>query len=256
MGCVYLATNRVNGKQYVGKTLKTLSCRRVVHECHSRRESNHYFHCALRKYGHENFDWLVLVTSDNANELSSLERTFINSLNTRAPNGYNLTTGGDGTPGWHHSAETRAKQRAARLGTHPTADTRLRLTAAHVGKQPSPETKRKISAAQTGKRRSAETRARMATAKNGHLVSEDTKAKLRAASIGKRPSPETRAKMSAVKKGRRLSEGAKAKLRTANLGKRHSAETKAKISVANKGRRLSSERMFCFNGFGTETGAS
>ena len=140
MGCVYLARNRVNGKQYVGKTSKTLSRRRKHHECLARGKSSHYFHCALRKYGYENFEWLTLATSEDSNELHSLEQEYISLFNTLAPNGYNLTKGGDGTPGWHHSSETKAKQSASQLGRRPTRETLLRLRLAHLGKRPSTET--------------------------------------------------------------------------------------------------------------------
>ena len=55
-GRIYKITNQVNGKFYVGKTMKSLPTRFYNH-CYDaiNRNSTSYFHRAIRKYGKENF---------------------------------------------------------------------------------------------------------------------------------------------------------------------------------------------------------
>ena len=96
-----------------------------------------------------------------------------------------------------------------------------------------------------------ETKKKIGDAHRGKLVSEETKAKLSATKKGK-PSPkkgkpgkthsdETKAKLSAAGKGRVVSEESKAKSSATQKGRIFSEETKAKISAAKKGKTLSEE---------------
>lgn len=97
---VYLATNLINGKQYVGYTTKTLLERTRVHIYKSKCKLNkHYFYLfkqALRKYGEDNFKWEVLEQCSTKEECCKKEIIYISKYNTISPNGYNLTTGGNG----------------------------------------------------------------------------------------------------------------------------------------------------------------
>ena len=121
---IYLATNRINGKVYVGKTLRNIPNRRSVHRAHahgSSRSNRSYFHSAIRKYGIEAFEFRELQKAKDAQELSELERTWIERLRSNDSKfGYNLTAGGEGTPGFHHSEETREKISAANKGNRNT----------------------------------------------------------------------------------------------------------------------------------------
>ena len=71
---------------------------------------------ALHKYGEENFVWVVLEECDSREQLDEREIYWIKTLNTKAPNGYNLTDGGEGVLGFHLSFETRAKIAASNKG--------------------------------------------------------------------------------------------------------------------------------------------
>ena len=100
MGCVYIARNKVNGKGYVGKTSRTMKYRIGVHKACAVRDSHTYFHNALRKYGFDAFDWKVLFSDVDEDDLNPVEITAIRLLGTRTLNGYNLTDGGDGIVGY------------------------------------------------------------------------------------------------------------------------------------------------------------
>jgi hypothetical protein len=109
MGCVYLATNTVNGKAYVGKTTGTMRDRRRGHEYSAEHGSTLPFHRALRKYSADAFKWEMLFRGTDENALFAAEKKFIVMLGTKCPGGYNLTDGGEGLSGHHHSTETKAK---------------------------------------------------------------------------------------------------------------------------------------------------
>jgi hypothetical protein len=95
MGCVYLATNRVNGKKYVGQSRSCLHDR-IRHHRHSAKYGSLLaFHCALRKYGFDGFIWEVLFESDRRELLDFVEISQIQELGTLSPAGYNLRPGGN-----------------------------------------------------------------------------------------------------------------------------------------------------------------
>jgi group I intron endonuclease len=97
---VYRVTNKINRKQYIGYTTKTLEERKKLHLSKANSPSNkHYFYLfkqAIRKYGIDNFDWEVLENCSSIEQCCNKEIYYINKYNTISPNGYNLTEGGNG----------------------------------------------------------------------------------------------------------------------------------------------------------------
>lgn len=95
---IYLATNRLNGKKYVGQTRFTLSKRWGRHltraRCKSGAQRTEPFVLALRKYGREAFDIIEIDTATNLVELGVKEWFYASMLGTYVPNGYNLQTCG------------------------------------------------------------------------------------------------------------------------------------------------------------------
>ena len=79
---IYLITNTVNGKLYVGQTIHGLSWRWNIHKAMARRGNKVYFHAAIRKYGEEAFVPSVLASAENVQELNELEIAFIAKLKT------------------------------------------------------------------------------------------------------------------------------------------------------------------------------
>lgn len=98
---IYRATNKINGIQYVGQTTGTLEKRIRTHLKDARARENGTktgcpkFHNALSKYGIENFSFEIIAIADNMVTLNDLEEYYIEWFNTVAPNGYNLSSGGN-----------------------------------------------------------------------------------------------------------------------------------------------------------------
>lgn len=167
MGLIYLIENRVNGKRYVGQTVKPLEARWRYHVWFSKNEANDSaLPCAIRKYGKDAFNCSILQELPNASkkQLDEAEIRWISELQTHgSQGGYNCTLGGDGANGAIWSDERRAKHRA-KMGSD---EVRLTLSISHLGKRSTPETRAKQAASLTGITRSPETRAKMSVAKRG-----------------------------------------------------------------------------------------
>jgi group I intron endonuclease len=109
-GIIYLATNRVNGKAYVGRTMKGLAGRFTVHIQKARLGYSSHFYRAIRKYGIESFDVAVVETCASEVELKSAEERWIAAMGSKAPVGYNLTDGGEGIVGFALPKSDRWRQ--------------------------------------------------------------------------------------------------------------------------------------------------
>ena len=109
-GTVYLLTNSVNGKQYVGQTIKDHEDRWSQHITEARGKSQQLIHRAIRKHGVEKFSTAVLQNCCSLVTLDKAEVRWIKKLRTIAPRGYNLTLGGRGMAGYKDSEPTRKKK--------------------------------------------------------------------------------------------------------------------------------------------------
>ena len=215
VGIIYKITCLVNGKIYVGQTRRPLEVRISEHKRNVSKGAS-AIESAIQIYDWENFIVEVLEVCP-VKMLNSRERFHIRELKSKAPDGYNLTDGGEGLV--NPSAETRAKMSA----NHPDISGERNP---NYGKKTPPETCAKISAANKGKTKG----------KKRKPFSEKHKANISAnhadvsgeknPNYGKKPSPETLAKMSEAKMGEN----------NPNYGKPRPPETCAKISAANKGK--------------------
>lgn len=136
-GSVYLITNIITGRQYVGQTKNNILNRFNDHARDKR--SSRYLSSAIKKYGRENFKIEELVIAFSKEDLNYLETYFIENFNTMVPNGYNLSNG-ENRKGII-SEQTREKMRAAKLGkkvkrTKPwSLESRLRKSREQGGKR-------------------------------------------------------------------------------------------------------------------------
>ena len=97
MGFIYLITNKLNNKQYVGKTEYTIIDRWKEHKKNYKTlRDGMPIHKAMNKYGEGYFEISQLEECEDA-LLNERERYWIKHYNTYYE-GYNATLGGDGTP--------------------------------------------------------------------------------------------------------------------------------------------------------------
>lgn len=206
MGCVYLAENTNNKKCYIGKTIGTLGRRKRGHYNDTKllnNTFNNYFHNALRKHRQE-FEWIILYESKSNKKLIEKEIYYIKKYKTNSPNGYNLTSGGDGMLGYIYSKASRKKMSESQKGkTHIVTK----------------ETRQKISRAMEGNTRGL-----------GHPVSKNVREKI---------SKKLKGHILLNKTKKKISKALKEHYKTRNgtmLGKHHTIEAKRKITEANRRR--------------------
>ena len=189
MPFIYKTVDLLNGKVYIGQT-RTNNTSYLV--------SGVWITNAIKKYGKENFQRVVLEEC-SLEQLNEREQYWIALYNsTNADVGYNLTSGGKQSTKFSESS--RQKMSTSKKGTR-------------LGYKHSDDTKRKM----------CESR------KN---VSDATKEKIRLSRIGKTHSDETKLKISEAP----TSDVTKEKIRLSKLGSSHSEDTKKKMSESHKGR--------------------
>ena len=96
MAYIYKITNQINGKIYIGKTLKTVEERFKEHcnDYKKERKEKRPLYLAMNKYGIENF-YIEEVEKCNDKDANERERYWIEYYGS-FKNGYNATLGGDG----------------------------------------------------------------------------------------------------------------------------------------------------------------
>jgi group I intron endonuclease len=233
---VYVFTNLINGKRYVGETT---SIARRMRDYRYQKKSCRPFESALLKYGWEAFDIAITYYPESDKKfLVNLEHLLIKAYASHIDkgHGYNVCELGREQKGRTFSAETRArmseahKGNKANLGNKASDETRAKQSKAHKGRIVSNETRAKLAKAHKGKTHSPEARAKIAAAwvirkqtavykeqlanlseaNRNRVISEDTRKKLSEArkgnknpNFGKTPSDDTRARMSEAKMGKK-----------------------------------------------------
>ena len=123
-GCIYRLTNTINGKKYIGKTVNFKSRMRD----HKNSKDAFYVHRAIRKYGWNTFKKEIIIDDIPEEDLSNMEVCYIAVENTKKPNGYNLTDGGEGTSGHKHTEEWKKKQSERMAGFKHTEESRKKMS--------------------------------------------------------------------------------------------------------------------------------
>lgn len=95
-GVVYCATNKANGKRYVGQTIGRLYERKRGHLGDAkRRRGGYHFANALLAHGTQGFEWKVIDQAYSKNDLDDKERHWIAFYETiNRDKGYNTDEGG------------------------------------------------------------------------------------------------------------------------------------------------------------------
>lgn len=135
---VYVHQNKVNGKSYVGITSQAPEDRWLNGHGYDGRLR---FGRAIKKYGWDMFDHRILLTGLSEAQAKEMETKLICEMNTMDERyGYNMTAGGEGVSGFHHTDESKMKMSLAKRGEkHP-----------NYGRHRSPETCHKIALGKMG----------------------------------------------------------------------------------------------------------
>ena len=173
---IYIYTNLINGKIYIGQTLYPNKRFSAHKKC---CKDGTIFHSAVIKYGFENFKYEILHSFNYINKeetkdlLNFWEKFYIREYNSTHPKiGYNITDGGDGSLGYKVTQEQR-KKRSEFMKSHPNSGMfRKGNIPYNKGVSRSEVTKCKLSEYNKKHPNSG-------TFTNGHIVSEETKIKIR-----------------------------------------------------------------------------
>lgn len=222
MGELYKLTFS-NGKSYIGIAFRKAINRFRDHRSSS-RTSSAVLYRAWRKHGEPVMEVLAVMENEL---LYESERKAISVYGTFSPGGYNLTLGGDGTPGVIRTQETRERIRVAARTKIFTAEHRANIGIASRNR--SLETRRKLSIAAKSMSKEVRDKIRLAL-KNPSI---ETRKKISVAA--RNPSPEARAKMRDAKIGKKLSSAHRAKIREFMI-KRGTNGWKAPMSSATRSR--------------------
>jgi group I intron endonuclease len=203
---IYVVTNNVNGKKYVGQTSRGALQRWAQHKSAAKRGYDTYFCRAINKHLPENFSVEVIETTETRQEANEAEIRWIAHLNTvDSAVGYNGMLGGD--------------------GSQPTEATKKKLSEIRKKQFEDPEFKARMSAANIGKNHTEEGRQNISLALQGNQYrkgiphSEEMKEQIRQ-SVARAYAEGRHAKGAGLKKGTKLGP--------------MSAENKAKISEGVK----------------------
>ena len=197
---IYLITNLFNLKKYVGITKFSLEERFSQHV-----KRGFLLTEAIKKYGEQKFSIELIEVVESAERAYELEIFYIKEYNTKAPNGYNLTDGGDGIFGWNITDEYREQCSSRTKKLHENKKVGM------YGKKHTDETRKKMSESSKGNRNCL-----------GRVLSEETKFKISESNRGKKHTDDARKKIS---ENHHNVSGEKNPM----YGKKHSPETIEKI---------------------------
>ena len=102
-GIIYLVEHEASNRQYVGLTIVSIEerwRRHVEQAAMGRIKSVDSLHAAVREHGPDQFSIRVIDRGTTKAGLENRERDWIAKLNTRSPNGFNISPGG-GSGGAH-----------------------------------------------------------------------------------------------------------------------------------------------------------
>lgn len=167
-------------EKYIGCTSEDVDTRWGKGYCH-----NSDLRSDIKKFGKDNFKREILASDLTEEDAYNMEQEIIHKYRTIDSSSiYNISNGGKGNPGYHHThtEEAKRKIREANLGRHHTEETKKKLSDARKGegnpmyrKHPSEETRRKLSESRRKHRHSEETKRKIGKAHRKKVICIETK---------------------------------------------------------------------------------
>jgi group I intron endonuclease len=174
---IYIITNILNAKQYVGIT-KNIQKRWRQHK--SLNGSAPVLHNSIKKHGIENFIFTHIADAFDLESAQCLERLLILDHGTKYPSGYNMNSGGEGL----FNPDDFVRKKIAEANKNRSLESRESMSKKLTGRKASEETKQKQALKKIGSKRNEETKKKMSQSLIGNTRM-----------LGKKHSPETIAKM-------------------------------------------------------------
>jgi len=207
---IYITTNLINGKKYIGKDEKNNS---------DYLGSGIHLTRSIKKYGKENFRKEIIEHCKTSEELKEKEIYWIDFYKAcESDQFYNIAKGGDGgnvIKGYseEQKKEIYKKTIKNRKWYKPTDETKQKISQKHKGKKLSDITKFKLSEYNKGKKWTSKQRENFIKSNTGHIVTEETRLKISKATKGKHTgltpwnkgipmTDETKEKLSILRKGK------------------------------------------------------
>ena len=155
MYTVYMHRNKINQKVYIGITGQKPS----VRWNNGIGYHGSYFANAIKKYGWDNFEHIILFDGLTKDEACQKEKELIKLYNsTDSKYGYNIAIGGDVNCGYHLSEEEKKYlseinlgEKHPQYGTHRREETKQKISVARKGMVFSEEHRKHLSEAKKGK---------------------------------------------------------------------------------------------------------
>ena len=95
---IYIITNDINDKVYIGQTTKSLEARILQHRNSYVSNVDNHLYNAMHKYGWDKFHFKAIdFSATTKEELNELEKFYIAKYDS-IRNGYNMTEGGESNP--------------------------------------------------------------------------------------------------------------------------------------------------------------
>jgi len=161
---IYKITNLINGKIYIGQTIRTLQERFKEH-CRERRNKNHMpIVRAIQKYGKDNFKIELMKKCKSLEEMNYYEMLFILFAKQNLEGCYNIFIGGGNKK---HTEEIKRKMSLAKKGKKKPESFKNFIRMRNLTNNPAKKesVRKKISDSHKGKILSEETRKKMSLAK-------------------------------------------------------------------------------------------
>ena len=165
---IYCVKNNIDNKVYVGASRRASFRKRIAEHksrSFSKRDARETpLYCAIREHGWDAFSFSILEKCKTIKQLYAAEQRWIESFQSSSWHGYNLTSGGLGTPDYVFSESHRKK-----------------ISEAHKGRIQSPEIIERRIAPQRGSKRLT-----VSAKLKGRTLSEEHKKNIGMASLGRK----------------------------------------------------------------------